>query len=217
MSKGRNRKAGFQLTREQREANLRAQGVSEEKIAAVIKAEYDSGTKQSPTEREPRDFTVADNIDDAEEAEQVAEEEVELQPVSEAQPEPEAKPKKAGTRPLNLDVAIDGNTTRRLSADIIKADNAKVLRDAAEYKSQWQIAKEKAEDGENWIKLIDFERECREEGIPLGRFIKGFGGDRALSEPLFEGFRIYWFGRYRYFKMDAAMRERAKAWLRNTQ
>ena len=51
---------------------------------------------------------------------------------------------------------------------------------------------------EGWIKVSEVGNACREEGIPVSKFVRAFGGDRGMSPPADPIFKFVYVGRTRY-------------------
>ncbi|MHA2086190.1 MAG: hypothetical protein ACXABD_20800 [Candidatus Thorarchaeota archaeon] len=51
---------------------------------------------------------------------------------------------------------------------------------------------------EGWIKVSEVSNACREEGIPVSKFVRAFGGDRGMNPPVDDLFAFVYVGRTRY-------------------
>lgn len=59
-----------------------------------------------------------------------------------------------------------------------------------------KLTVEEAPDG--WIKVSEMAEACRENGIPISKFVRAFGGDRGMSPPADPVFAFVYVGRTRY-------------------
>ena len=60
-----------------------------------------------------------------------------------------------------------------------------------------------AEVPAGWVKLADVSKACRENGIPVSKFVRAFGGDRGMLPPANPIFRFVYVGRTRYVAPEA--------------
>jgi hypothetical protein len=50
----------------------------------------------------------------------------------------------------------------------------------------------------NWVKVSEVADACREEGVPISKFVRAFGSDRGMSPPADPIFAFVYVGRTRY-------------------
>src|SRR3990167_2687089 len=60
-----------------------------------------------------------------------------------------------------------------------------------------------AEVPAGWVKVADVGKVCRENGIPVSKFVRAFGGDRGMLEPAAPVFKFVYVGRTRYVAGEA--------------
>lgn len=110
---------------------------------------------------------------------------------------PEKKKKLPKLPPVDLSKPVDGNTTRRLRAELRKREL--VLGDAVHLREMYGVE----EDTELFIPFSEFvHRMENEHGVPVSRTIKLSGGERHLLEPAIEELRVYYKGNRKFLRRE---------------